>query len=259
MDIYCVDAFTKERFSGNPAAVCLADGDLDENLMQSIAAEMNLSETAFVRRSGHETGLRWFTPMTEMDLCGHATLAAAHVLFETGAAEKRVVFSTKSGELAVQRTRTGLEMDFPALETEPVAVPEGLLEALGVEPTFVGLSRSDLLVELATEADVRALHPDRQRVLGLAALGVIVTARGDEATPADFVSRFFTPARGIEEDPVTGSAHCALGPYWAARLGRDDLVGYQASRRGGTVAVSLRGDRVALGGEAVIVTRGTIE
>ena len=258
MDLYTVDAFTGERFAGNPAAVCLADEDLDEALMQAIAAEMNLAETAFVRHDGDEVGLRWFTPAVEVDLCGHATLAAAHVLFELETNVEQVAFSTRSGMLVVARAEGGLEMDFPALPATAVAIPEGLEEALGAAPLFAGRNRFDLLVELEDEMAVRALRPLLGTLVGFAPRGVIVTARADEGSGADFVSRFFAPAVGIDEDPVTGSAHCALGPFWSERLGRAALVGYQASRRGGTVGVRVRGDRTMLSGQAVTVMRGTI-
>jgi predicted PhzF superfamily epimerase YddE/YHI9 len=234
--------------------------------MQQVAAELNLSETAFVRRLPGQSGsfafqLRWFTPRVEVDLCGHATLAAAHVLRETGLTDERasIAFHTRSGLLQAVPQGDAWEMDFPATPQHPVEPPEELLEALGTPARYVGQSRFDYLVELASEAEVRRLTPDFSRLARLATRGVIVTSPAAEAAGAyDFVSRFFAPACGIDEDPVTGSAHCCLGPFWAARWGRSTLVGYQASARGGRVAVRVAGDRVWLGGQAVMVLSGQL-
>jgi PhzF family phenazine biosynthesis protein len=262
--LYQVDAFTAEPFAGNPAAVCLLEGGEDPGWMQRVAAEMNLSETAFLRPAGAGTyGLRWFTPTVEVELCGHATLASAHVLWSEGlaGAGQAVRFDTASGALAARPGEDGtIWLDFPATPATPVDPPEGLLDALGGGPGgFVGLGRFDYLVELGDEAAVRGLAPDVRRLDGLGTRGVIVTA-GADAGPAgyDFVSRCFAPAAGIDEDPVTGSAHCTLGPFWAARLGREELTGFQASRRGGLVRVRPEGDRVLLGGRAVTVLRGRL-
>ncbi|HEX7078899.1 MAG TPA: PhzF family phenazine biosynthesis protein [Candidatus Eisenbacteria bacterium] len=255
-----VDAFTEEPFGGNPAAVVLLEHDPPEAWMQAVGAEMNLSETAFVRsRPDGEYGLRWFTPAAEVALCGHATLASAHMLWESGAlaAGRAAVFHTKSGRLAASRNGVWIEMDFPALPVEEAPAPSGLLDALGAKARFVGKTRMDCLVELESEAAVRSLTPDFARLAAAEARGIIVTARS-EREGADFVSRFFAPAVGIAEDPVTGSAHCALAPYWQARLGRAAMVGRQVSARGGIVRVEVRGDRVALGGRAVTVLRGTL-
>jgi PhzF family phenazine biosynthesis protein len=264
--LFQVDAFTAEPFAGNPAAVCLLDRDAEPGWMQRVAAEMNLAETAFVRPlpSGDDAvfGLRWFTPAVEVELCGHATLATAHVLWSEGraGAGRPLRFQTLSGELrADDRDRT-IELDFPATPPAPADPPAALLEALG-EPArtlrWAGRSRFDHLLELGSEAAVRALEPDFRKLREVSTRGVIATARSEE-DGFDFVSRFFAPAVGIDEDPVTGSAHCALGPYWADRLGRADLVGFQASPRGGVVRTRTAGDRVLLGGQAVTVLRGTL-
>ncbi|WP_169973810.1 PhzF family phenazine biosynthesis protein [Tautonia rosea] len=259
-----VDAFADRPFTGNPAAVCVLNGPADESWMQMVAREMNLSETAFVvpEPKLDESGvyrLRWFTPTIEVDLCGHATLAAAHVLWEDqhlplGAP---AVFLTRSGRLAAQRSGDLIALDFP---TEPIRsqeAPLALLDALGTTPRFVGGNRMDLLVELNNEAEVRALSPDLGRLRRLPMRGLIVTAAA-ERPGIDFVSRFFAPAAGVDEDPVTGSAHCALGPFWNDRLGRSVLIGEQVSMRGGRVHVRVLGDRVELAGRAVTVMRGEL-
>jgi PhzF family phenazine biosynthesis protein len=257
--LYIVDAFTDRPFAGNPAAVCLLDAPRDEAWMQALGAEMNLSETAFLVPEGDGYRLRWFTPAVEVALCGHATLAGAHVLYETGrlrpAAPAR--FHTRSGLLIVKQSADGLEMDFPSQPVEACPAPPGLLDALGAEARFVGRNGMDYLVELASEPALRRLTPDFVRLSSVRARGVIVTAAG-ESSAFDFVSRFFAPQSGVAEDPVTGSAHCALAPYWAAKLGKQDLVGYQASKRGGVVRVGVRGDRVLLRGGAVTVLRGEL-
>jgi predicted PhzF superfamily epimerase YddE/YHI9 len=262
--LYQVDAFTEEPFAGNPAAVCLLDADADPGWMQRVAAEMNLSETAFLRPGG-EPGryrLRWFTPTVEVELCGHATLASAHVLWSEGLAPagRPLRFDSAGGPLAARPgDGGGIWLDFPATPAAPADPPAGLLDALGGGPArWVGLGRLDWLVELADEAAVRRLAPDPRRLEGLGSRGVIVTAAADGGGGYDFVSRFFAPGAGIDEDPVTGSAHCALGPFWAGRLGRDELTGFQASARGGLVRVRPAGDRVLLGGRAVTVLRGQL-
>jgi PhzF family phenazine biosynthesis protein len=266
--LFQVDAFTTEPFVGNPAAVCLLEEqDADPGWMQRVAAEMNLSETAFLR-PGPEPGsygLRWFTPTVEVELCGHATLASAHVLWTEGRVEagRPIRFDTASGDLAARAAGDGtIWLDLPATPAEPAEPPDGLLEALGGGPVrWVGRGRFDYLVELADETAVRGLAPDLRRLGRLSSLGVIVTAKADGAAgpgSCDFVSRYFAPAAGIDEDPVTGAAHCTLGPFWAARLGRDELTGFQASARGGLVQVRPEGDRVRLGGRAVTVLRGRL-
>lgn len=279
-----VDAFTAVPFRGNPAAVCRLQTEPPAQWMQSVAAEMNLSETAFVwpaEEQGERVdyGLRWFTPVTEVDLCGHATLAAAHILWsvQPGAPDK-LRFSTRSGVLSARRVSDWIELDFPRRDPMGVEPPEALIEALGVMPSFVGRSgESDYLVVIENEDVLRSLQPDFGLLAEVEARGVIVTAQATQTvtspaerqqpTPSessgeliwDFVSRFFAPASGIAEDPVTGSAHCTLGPYWARRLKRDRLVGYQASARGGLVRVKVDLERVLLGGQAVTVVNGELQ
>ena len=255
--LHVVDAFTDRPFAGNPAAVWTGAGPADESWMRLVAREMNLSDTAFAHPL--EAGgfaLRWFTPAAEVRLCGHATLATAFVLWETGVlpAGAPARFHTLSGELTCVREKEWIAMDCPAGRCEPLAAPPGLSTALGVEPVFCGTDGTDLLVELGNEAAVRALRPDLGRIAGLPFRGVIATSRA-EGRPFDFVSRFFAPAVGVDEDPVTGSAHCTLGPYWAAKLGRNALTAFQASARGGGVTVEVRGERVVLRGRAVLVSR----
>lgn len=254
-----VDAFTATPFAGNPAAVCVLPAPRDERWMQDVAREMNLSETAFLLRRDDGFNLRWFTPVVEVDLCGHATLASAHVLWEDGhlepAAQAR--FHTRSGLLTAVRQGDWIEMDFPAEPAGRTDPPADLLRALGVTPTYVGRNRLDYLIEVASEAVVRGLQPDFGLLGRVDARGVIVTAPA-AARPYDFVSRFFAPRAGVNEDPATGSAHCCLGPYWGARFEKTDLVGYQASARGGVVRVRVAGSRVVLGGQAVTVLRGEL-
>jgi PhzF family phenazine biosynthesis protein len=260
MRIFHVDAFTTQAFRGNPAAVCLLDGERDAQWMQDVAAEMNLSETAFLLPRDSGFSLRWFTPATEVALCGHATLASAHALWEekilapTGIAR----FHTKSGLLTAERKGDRIELDFPATPEQRSDAPADLLESLGVSnPVYVGRNKFDYLVEVASEEIVRNLNPDHAQLRKIEVRGVIVTSRATE-TDADFVSRFFAPGSGIDEDPVTGSAHCCLTPYWSARLGKDEMTAYQASPRGGYVYVQLAGDRVKLRGHAVTVLRGEL-
>ncbi|HEY0372419.1 MAG TPA: PhzF family phenazine biosynthesis protein [Thermoanaerobaculia bacterium] len=256
MRLLQIDAFTSQAFRGNPAAVCLLDRERDAQWMQDVAAEMNLSETAFLlRRDDGDYGLRWFTPAVEVDLCGHATLASAHALHEEHGLTS-VRFHTKSGVLTAERTGNSIELDFPATREQRVDAPEGLLESLGVtNPVYVGRNKFDYLVEVASEDVVRALTPDHAQLRRIPVRGVIVTSRSNEF---DFVSRFFAPGSGIDEDPVTGSAHCCLTPYWSAKLGKDAMTAFQASPRGGVVRVRLAGDRVKLAGEAVTVLRGDL-
>jgi predicted PhzF superfamily epimerase YddE/YHI9 len=265
--IYIVDAFTNEAFKGNPAAVCPLDTAQPAEWMQQVAAEMNLSETAFLAPRAEDSGfdLRWFTPAIEVPLCGHATLASAHTLWETGrlAADAEARFHTLSGWLSARKTAQGIEMDFPAMRLEEIAVPPGVAESLRATPKSVWLVRDqrdlekNYLVEFGSEADVRALQPDFNLMRQQVSKGLIVTAQA-EMPGVDFVSRYFATWAGIDEDPVTGSAHCALTPYWVGKLRRTELVGYQASARGGYVHVKLDGDRVVLGGQAVTVVRGSL-
>ena len=258
--IYTVDAFTDEPFAGNPAGVCLLDDPRQSEWMLNVAREMNLSETAFLTPSaGDGFELRWFTPAVEIDLCGHATLATAHVLWESGTLDSKSTarFHTRSGVLTASQRGEWIELDFPAKPVEEAPAPAGLIEALGVKPRFVGRNSFDYLVEVASPKDVRAASPDFARLSGIEARGTIVTSRSDE-DGVDFVSRFFAPRAGVPEDPVTGSAHCALAPYWAKRLERTVMVGRQLSARGGSVRVRVEGDRVVLGGRAVTVLRGVL-
>lgn len=255
-----IDAFTDRPFSGNPAAVCVVPTPLDERRMQDIAREMNLSETAFLHHRGPaEWDLRWFTPSVEVALCGHATLASAHALFEAGAlaAGSQVRFHTKSGVLAAVHDGQWIDLDFPATIAEACDPPDGLAEALGLTPLFVARSRFDYLVEVKDEETIRTASPDFARLRRLGVRGVMITSRA--AGPGlDFVSRFFAPGAGIDEDPVTGSAHCALTPFWSQQLGKDTMTARQLSSRGGLLRVRLDGDRVHLIGQAVTVLRGEI-
>jgi PhzF family phenazine biosynthesis protein len=261
--IAVVDAFSARPFGGNPAAICvLPPGRPAEPAwMQRVAAEMNLSETAFlVPRVDGSWDLRWFTPAVEVDLCGHATLASAHLLWEDGLldAAEEARFHTRSGLLRAARQADGwIELDFPATPAATAEPPAGLAEALGA-PAFewVGRSRFDYLVQLAAEQEVRSLRPDFARLRSLPVRGVIVTARSDSRF--DFVSRFFAPGSGVDEDPVTGSAHCALVPFWAERLGRSDLLACQVSARSGELRLRFRGERVGIGGQAITVWRGAL-
>jgi PhzF family phenazine biosynthesis protein len=254
-----VNAFTDRPFAGNPAAVCLLPAARDAEWMQLVAREMNLAETAFLVRENRDFQLRWFTPMCEVDLCGHATLASAHALWEGGhlAPNQAGRFQTRSGLLTAERRDGLIWLDFPSTPPAPAEPPADLSHGLGVPLRYVGRTPFDYLVEVDGEAAVRELAPDLTALGRLPVRGVIVTGRA-ESSGQDFVSRFFAPAAGIPEDPVTGSAHCALAPYWSGQLGRSGLVGYQASVRGGMVRVQLAGDRVWLGGHAVTVMRGEL-
>lgn len=254
-----VDAFTDEAFAGNPAAVFLLPSARDELWMQQVAREMNLAETAFLVPRADGFDLRWFTPAVEVDLCGHATLASAHVLWEEQHLDpsRTAHFHTRSGLLSASRQGGLIWLDFPATPPQPMSSFADLERALGSAFRFLGRTTFDYLVELESEAEVRALAPDMSLLARLGARGVIITAPSKNGS-YDFVSRFFAPGAGIPEDPVTGSAHCGLGPYWAAKLGKQELVGYQASARGGTVRVRLEGDRAHLGGHAVTVLRGEL-
>jgi predicted PhzF superfamily epimerase YddE/YHI9 len=259
--LFGVDAFTGTAFGGNPAAVCLLDGATwpDDQWCGAVAAELNLSETAFVLADRDSFGLRWFTPTVEVELCGHATLASAHVLWSAGrlAADRPARFRTRGGLLGATRHGDHVVLDFPALASVRAAAPPGLEAALGGPVRAVAHNPYHLLAEVDTAAAVRDLSPDLEAIARLDTTGVCVTAPGDRAG-VDFVSRFFAPRVGIPEDPVTGSAHCALGPWWAPRLGRNQLVGQQLSHRGGVVHLQVDGDRVRLAGQAVTVWRGEL-
>jgi predicted PhzF superfamily epimerase YddE/YHI9 len=258
--LYVVDAFTDRPFAGNPAAVCWLDSWPDDVWLQNVGREMNLSETAFlVRRDGVEFDLRWFTPAVEVSLCGHATLASAHAIWDSAALPQMpLVFHTKSGPLTAAPLPTGeIELDFPARPATPAEAPAGFLEALGAKAKWVGSNGDDYLIEVATAAEVRMLIPDFKKLAATKCRGVIVTARSDDAS-FDFISRFFAPGSGIDEDPVTGSAHCCLSEHWGPKFGKSEMIGYQASARGGVVRVNRRGDRVGLIGRAVTVSRGVL-
>ncbi len=257
--IYTVDSFTQKRFHGNPAAVCILDEAKESQWKQSIAAEMNLSETAFLFPHPAGWDLSWFTPKIEVDLCGHATLATAHILWETGRLKENMpaVFSTRSGVLTCRRRGSLIEMDFPAEPPQETEPPKVLLEGLGVPLRYVGKNRLDYLVQLESEELVRNLTPDIGLLDQLPVRGVIVTAQASEKG-YDFVSRFFAPQCGVPEDPVCGSAHCCLGPFWQSRLGKTQMVAHQVSPRGGVIHVEFAGDRVILGGHAVTIMRGEI-
>lgn len=256
--IFQIDAFTNRRFAGNPAAVVPMSSFLDDAVLQSIAAENNLAETAFIVPEGGDYLLRWFTPTVEVPLCGHATLASAAVVMERLEPERsKVVFHSASGPLTVSRTDTGYMMDFPARQSEDIALPSGLAEALGIVPVEVADDTFNYLVLLENEQAVRELVPDMAAIARMERSGVIVTAPGDNAY--DFVSRYFAPAKGIPEDPVTGGAHCGLAPYWAKRLNKTVFLAYQASRRGGEIICRLVGDRVELEGTCVFYLEGEVE
>jgi len=257
-----VDAFTDKPFAGNPAAVCILPGPGDEGWMQHVAREMNLSETAFLYRQGDGFRLRWFTPALEVDLCGHATLASAHVLWEEGHLKpgEQARFYTRSGLLTAERRGEWIELNFPALPVEPIPILPDLIQALGIpqaQVKFTGKTRFHYLVGVDSEGTVRGLKPDFTLLGKISIPGIIVTSRS--ASPEyDFVSRFFAPGSGIPEDPVTGSAHCSLGPFWRGRLNKNEFLAYQASERGGVVQVRVEEDRVFLGGRAVTVLRGEL-
>ena len=257
--MFQVDAFTDKAFAGNPAAVCILTEPRDTTWMQSVAAEMNLAETAFLLKQENVFNLRWFTPTIEVDLCGHATLASAHVLWEAAylKPDQPARFSTRSGLLTCERKGAWIEMDFPAEPEGKTSPPPDLENALGIAASYVGKNRFDYLVEVDSEDTVRKLKPNFGLLGEIPTRGIIVTSRA--SSPGyDFVSRFFAPRAGIPEDPVTGSAHCCLGPFWKSRLHKDEFVAYQASARGGVVRVRLGGNRVYLGGQAVTVLRGEL-
>jgi PhzF family phenazine biosynthesis protein len=255
-----VDAFTSTPFAGNPAAVCLLPEERDKQWMQLVAREMNHAETAFLLVRHDHVALRWFTPLVEVDLCGHATLASAHVLWESGvvARDQAIRFRTKSGLLTATRADDWIQLDFPALFATWADIPPGLDDVLGTGIKAAATSRFDLLVEVASEDVVRELKPDLSQLARQPYRGVIVTARSTADDEYDFVSRFFAPQVGVPEDPATGSAHCVLAPYWGERLGQTSMIGRQLSPRGGIVKVEVKGDRVILGGQAVTTVRGEL-
>ena len=256
--IFHLDAFTTRTFAGNPAAVMLMERFPDDGLLQRIAAENNLSETAFLVREGNDYRLRWFTPATEVPLCGHATLASAAVVMQRlEPGRDVVVFHSLSGPLTVSRTNAGFLMDFPARPSQLFTTPRALAEAMGADSIEVFSNEFNYLAVFGSEREVRELRPDMEALAGIGRPGVIVTAPAKEHY--DFISRYFAPAKGIPEDPVTGAAHCMLAPYWASRLGKTEFRGFQASRRGGEVTCRLVGDRVELEGACVFYLEGEAE
>ncbi len=267
LPIFQIDAFADRPFTGNPAAVVFLDDEPDSHWMQSVAAEMNLAETAFARKlASNRFDLRWFTPLTEVDLCGHATLAAAHALWESGIVQNRadICFESRSGQLNVKSWGELIQLDFPITPADECAAPDGLLESLLVDgspipASYVGRNIFDYVVEVPELKLVETVQPDFRKLKQMDVRGIIVTAKSPAESRFDFVSRFFAPAVGVDEDPVTGSAHCCLADHWGRRLGKSELIAYQASNRGGTVEMSVVGDRVLLRGRAVTIFRGTLE
>lgn len=259
LPIYQVDAFASDPFSGNPAGVCLLEEEIDPILMQKIAMEMNLAETAFVCREGSALRLRWFTPAVEVDLCGHATLASSHVLWQQGWLDSTAPaeFDTRSGRLTARLDGSLIRMDFPAQMATASDAPDGLLESLGVDAVFVARNSTDYLIEVESADSLRGLTPDFSRLKTVPCRGVMVTCQSDDPE-FDFFSRFFGPGVGIDEDPVTGSAHCCLAPYWAEKLGKTSLSAFQLSHRGGHVMTVVRGDRIELAGSAITMLEGTM-
>lgn len=257
MNIYTVDAFTDKPYSGNPAGVCILDTPKDDKWMQHVAAEMNHAETAFLLKASDGYMLRWFTPKTEVDLCGHATLASAHILWEQGLTdEPEIRFHTKRELLKARKHGLWIELNFPLEPDEETEAPDMLQESLGVPLKYIGRNRIDYIVEAEDEATVRDLKPDLALMKNITTRGVLVTAKADE--DADFVSRCFFPAIGIDEDPVTGSAHCCLGPYWANKLGKRDLSARQISERGGELKLKVLSERILIYGQAVTVLKGEL-
>ncbi len=260
MKFWTIDSFTNQPFKGNPAGVCVVERFPDTVLMQQIANEINLSETTFVsHHSNQQYDIRWFTPVTEVELCGHATLAAAHALWhELKIAHEEIHFNSLSGILKASRTQHEITLDFPAYTHTPIAMPDHLATALGLTPIAVHQAHDDWIIELAHFSDVVNLNPDINLLNQIDCRGIIVTASGENHEKYDFVSRFFAPKVGVSEDPVTGSAHCKLAPYWAKRLNKNSMIAYQASKRGGVVKVRVAHDRVYLTGEAVTVIQGNL-
>ncbi|MDZ4713271.1 MAG: PhzF family phenazine biosynthesis protein [bacterium] len=260
LKIFTVDAFTDKLFSGNPAGVCLLEKDIDDKLMQNIAAEMNLSETAFVKKIDEGFMLRWFTPKSEVELCGHATLSSAHILWQEGILkqDEEAVFKTVyKGILKAKKIGNTITLDFPVNRPEAAESFSELETALGVKPVSLGVTEHHYIAEFNSEDEVKNISPDFKLLSGLDKYGTIVTSKSDHGK-YDFVSRFFAPSKGIDEDPVTGSAHCVLTPYWSEKLGKKEMKAYQASERGGMLMVTLNGDRVLIAGEAVTVLKGEL-
>ncbi|HAX50304.1 MAG TPA: PhzF family phenazine biosynthesis protein [Ignavibacteria bacterium] len=263
LPIFTVDAFTNEPFKGNPAAVCLLEEEIPTSLMQNIAFELNLAETAFVlkEKDSDTYSLRWMTPVSEVDLCGHATLASSHIMWQEGICKKdeTINFNTRSGLLTCNYNQGKITLGLPAIPEKKIEYPPELIDAIGgVQPKYVGMTKWNYIIELNSESDIINLKPDFNVMLKLPGWGTIITAAAD-MPGYDFISRFFAPEKGIQEDPVTGSAHCALAPYWQSRLGKNTFKAYQASERGGTIDIKIEGERVYLTGEGVTVIKGEIE
>ena len=252
LKLFTADAFTDKPFEGNPAGVCILENELTEAQMKNIAFEMNLAETAFVQRKGDIYSLRWFTPDSEVDLCGHATLATSHILWQTGLHDKSesITYDTRSGILKANRIDGKIELDFPADLEHPVEIPDELIRTIGVKPVYLGRAKWSYLAEMDSDETVRKIKPDFVIMETLEAWGLIITARSG-TKEFDFVSRFFAPRKGVPEDPVTGSAHCILGPYWMKKLGKNEMLAFQASKRGGILGVKIEADRVKLTGTAI--------
>lgn len=263
LPFFIVDAFTNVPFGGNPAAVCIVEQDVDAAWMQNVAAETRLSETAFIQSgSGSRFNLRWFTPTVEVNLCGHATLASALVLWteDRVPSSQNIEFETKSGLLTATRVAEGTAVDFPSISSHSIEVPPDLEDVLGIDFVWVGTAGEDLLIEVDDPVLVKNFQPNFSKLSTVETRrGIIITAKGDTDGSADFVSRFFAPRFGIDEDPVTGSAHCALGPYWGAKLGKQELNGHQVSARGGKIAIILAEDRISLIGNGVTVMKGELQ
>ena len=259
MKIFQVDAFTSKPFNGNPAGVCILSENIPDSDMLNIANEMNLPETAFIQKNNACYKLRWFTPLIEVELCGHATLAAAHILWETQELDQDDIanFDTLSGRLTANKNGKWIDLDFPVEYEEEAEASLELVKGLGVEPKYGGKNRFDYLVEVESEEKVRNMKPDFDLLKKVQCRGIIVTSQAD-TEKYDFVSRFFAPAIGVNEDPVTGSAHCCLGPYWKSRLGKPEFLAFQLSERGGTIRVRVKSERVILSGQAVTVIKGEI-
>jgi PhzF family phenazine biosynthesis protein len=259
MKIFKVDSFTDRAFAGNPAGVCILDTQKDDKWKQNIAREMNLSETAFLAKLADGFNLQWFTPITEVELCGHATLASAHILYERVYLKRNETarFYTKSGILTAGSKEGWIELNFPAIEVEDTSPTLELIDALGIQPKYIGKAKFDYFIETESEDIVRAIKPNFSLLLRAKIRGVIVTSRSS-SKKYDFVSRFFAPTVGINEDPVTGSAHCSLGTYWQKKLKKDKLLAYQASERGGIIKVEVAGERVLISGKAVTIMEGEL-
>ncbi|OMP67848.1 PhzF family phenazine biosynthesis protein [Domibacillus epiphyticus] len=259
MHLSIFNTFTDRAFRGNPAAVCLIKEEKTDHWMQQVASEINLPVTAFIRTAGEEFQLRWFTPSTEIPICGHGTLASGYFLWENKYVQKEqsIHFQTKSGVVTANLVDDWVQLWFPALYEKEVETPEFLVEALGVKPVYIGQNQYDLLVEVASEEMVREMNPDIELISRMSVRGVIVTARSD--TPdLDFVSRFFSPAQGLNEDYVTGSAHCCLGPYWKKKMGKHDFTAYQSSERGGLLKVNVEGNKVRIAGKVTSILDGRL-